>query len=482
MRIRHSLLLLLLAGLCAGSAHAQELDSATKARIDAAAQKVLADTGVPSASIGIARDGVTIYTAAFGKARIEPALPASAEMLYPIGSVSKQFTAACVLLLVEEGKMKLDDPVARWFPEFTQARDVTVRNLLTHTSGYSDYAPQDYTIPAWTRPIDHVALIHEWATKPLDFQPGTRWQYSNTNFAIAGMIVEKVSGQPFWQFLSTRILKPVGITHAIDLNLTRAGLEVQGYMGNALGPPRIATLEFPGWFFADGELAMPVADLLRWDMAVANRAPILKPASWDTLETPMKLKDGSETTYGLGINVRHVGGRLALMHGGEVGGYVSQNTVYPNEKLSIAVLTNAEASTAAAQIATAIAPLLLPAATASAKRSSAPPAKQQTATLPASPEAEKQARTILDGLIHNKIDRKLFTDDANFYFSAQTIADFASSLAPLGPVTRLKNTATQGRGGMIFRSFEVEFKDRTLELTTYTMPDGKLEQFLIGPS
>src|SRR6476659_8763055 len=148
-------------------------------------------------------NGRIVYAAAFGKARLNPATPAVVSMHYPIGSISKQFTAACVLLLVEDGKMQLDDPVAKWFPELTRAKDVTLRMLLSHTSGYSDYAPQDYTIPAWTKPADPLKLVHEWAQKPLDFEPGTKWQYSNTNFVLAALIVEKVSGQPYWSFLKS---------------------------------------------------------------------------------------------------------------------------------------------------------------------------------------------------------------------------------------------------------------------------------------
>ena len=161
------------------------------------------------------------------------------------------------------------------------------------------------------------------------------------------------------------------------------------------------------------------------------------------------------------------------MHGGEVGGYVAENVVYPEEKLAIAVLTNEEASTAAKQIATALAPLL---------GAGVPVKEKKKAEVPqGAAKAEAQARKILDGLMNNKIDRRLFTDDANGYFTAQTIADFASSLAPLGPVVELKNTESEGRGGMLFRTFTLKYKNRTLELTTYTMDDGKLEQFLIGP-
>ena len=125
-----------------------------QSRVDAAARDVLAKTGVPSASVGIVQGGRIVFTKAYGNARLTPPLPATAELRYAIGSISKQFTAACVLLLQEEGKLSIDDPVAKYFPELTRAKDVTIRHILSHTSGYEDYAPQDYTIPAWTKPTN----------------------------------------------------------------------------------------------------------------------------------------------------------------------------------------------------------------------------------------------------------------------------------------------------------------------------------------
>src|ERR1035441_8949157 len=205
------------------SARAQQgVSPEVKAKIDAAVLRVLESTGVPSAEVGVVREGKVVYTAAFGKARVDPDVGATPAMHYPVGSISKQFTAACVLRMVEDGKMTLDDPVARWFPELTRAKDVTVRMLLSHTSGYSDYAPQDYTIPAWTKPVDPLALVHEWAEKPLDFEPGTKWQYSNTNFVLAALILEKVSGEPFWRLLKTRVLDPLGLKEGLNLDTDRS--------------------------------------------------------------------------------------------------------------------------------------------------------------------------------------------------------------------------------------------------------------------
>jgi D-alanyl-D-alanine carboxypeptidase len=453
----------MLVGLSAVTLHAEPgISPELKGKIDTAIKQVMEKTGVPSASIGIVKDGAVVYTAAFGQASLSPALAASPEMHYAIGSISKQFTTACILLLAEDGKLTLDDPVSRWFPELTRANEVTVRNLLTHTSGYEDYAPQDYTIPAWTKTTKPLDVVHEWAGKPLDFDPGTKWQYSNTNYVLAGLIVEKASGMPFWQFLDTRVLQPAKLKNVLNLDTDRERMEPKGYMRNALGPLRPAILEAPGWYFADGELSMPVATLLEWDISVLNQT-LLKPASYAAFATEMKLKDGTGSHYGLGVDVNVRDGHRVVSHTGEVGGFVAANAIYPDDKLAISVLTNQEASPAASAILRTVAALMLPASAGS----------DHTV-------AEAKVKSVLAGLQQGKIDRSLFTANCNFYFSKETIGDFQSSLSPLGDVKAVAQTSEQLRGGMTFRAFMVAFGGgANVLVTTYTTMDGKLEQFLV---
>lgn len=158
------------------------------ANIDRIASDVLAATGVPSASVAAVSGGKIVYVHAYGNARLDPPTPAAPGMRYSIGSISKQLTAAAVLLLAQDGKLTLDDPVGTYVPNLTRGDAITIRQILSHTSGYPDYAPQDYLIPEWQRPVSPDALLDRWARKALEFEPGTRWQYSNTNFVIAGLI------------------------------------------------------------------------------------------------------------------------------------------------------------------------------------------------------------------------------------------------------------------------------------------------------
>jgi D-alanyl-D-alanine carboxypeptidase len=448
--------------VCSGGLRAQQgMSPEMKGRVDAAVKQVMEKTGVPSAEVGVVLGGKVAYTAAFGTARLSPEVPATVSMHYPVGSISKQFTAAVVLLLVQDGKMTLDDPVARWFPELTKAKDVTVRMLMSHTSGYSDYAPQDYTIPEWTKPTDPLKLVHRWAEKPLDFDPGTKWQYSNTNFVLTALIIEKVTGQPFWTVLKSRVLDPLGLHEVVNLDTDRGRVEPQGTERHALGPLRPAVLEAPGWYLGDATLAMPVEDLLRWDISMMDET-LMRPESYRAMETELLLKNGAPTGYGLAVDVAMKNGHRVISHGGEVGGFVASNTVLPDDHEAVAVLTNQEASSAAGAISAAIVSIL----------------QSPTVSDGTSP-AEAQVKGILDGLEDGKLDRGALTENCSFYFSNETVGDFASSLKPLGRVVEVKQTREALRGGMTLRVFEVSFKAKKVNVSTYTMPDGKVEQFLV---
>ena len=155
--------------------------------------------------MAVVTNGQIAYVQAYGAARIEPHTSATPDMRYSIGSISKQFTAAAILLLQEQGKLSLDDKVARFVPDLTRANEVTIRQLLSHTSGYQDYWPQDYVMPFMLQPVTAQKILDQWARKPLDFDPGTKWQYSNTNYVIAGVIVEKAARMPLLQFLREQV-------------------------------------------------------------------------------------------------------------------------------------------------------------------------------------------------------------------------------------------------------------------------------------
>ncbi|MDE1155999.1 MAG: serine hydrolase [Acidobacteriaceae bacterium] len=447
------------------SAQAQ-LSPEAEAKINALAEKTLHDTGVPSASVAIAQNGKLVYAHAFGLANVAPARPATAQMAYPIGSISKQFTAQAALLLAQDGKLSIDDPVAKYFPNLTRAKDVTLRNLMTMTSGYQDFAPQDYIIPAWLKPTTPLAIVQEWATKPLDFEPGSEWQYSNTNYVLLGLILEKVSGEPLSKLVHERVLAPLGISDQVFNTYTdRQKLQVTGYVSNALAPVRVQPLEANGWYFGDGDLAMTASTLITWDLGILNQK-LLSPASYKQFETPFVYTNGKPSTYGLGVFVHQANGHPMLEHSGEVGGYVAENMLFPDDKIAITVLTNQVASEAASEIGHQISLELIP------TLRKTPPAETADTLAPT-------LKTLLPQLQNGTIDTTSLTPDTIAYFSPETLADFKSTLAPLGALKEVTRTRSGLRGGMTFGLYKAAFANGTLTLTTYLTPEGKIEQLLI---
>lgn len=442
-----------------------QLNADLTAKIDKAAADALQRTGVPSASVAIVKDGKIVYVKAYGDAKLDPRTPADPKMRYSIGSISKQFTAAALLMLQEQGKLSLDDKVGKYIPDLTRANEVTIRQLLSHTSGYQDYWPQDYVMPNMLKPVTAQQIMDTWAKKPLDFEPGTKWQYSNTNYVIAGAIAEKVAGMPLWQFLEQRVFKPLDMKSAYDID--RARLESPdptGYIRYALGPLHPAPDIGPGWLFAAGEIAMTAEDLAKWDISVIDQK-LLKPASYAQFGTDTLLKNGLSTRYGLGVSVSSNGGFRSLSHGGEVSGFTAQNTIFPDERAAIVVLTNQDAADASGVITGAIVPLLF------ANAEAATPAKTE------------QARKIFEGLQKGTIDRSLFTDNANFYFNETALKDFADSLAPFGEPKSFDRVQQALRGGMTLRVYIARFANgKALRIWTFELPDGKLEQYQIAPA
>ena len=200
------------------------IDPALKSRIDRIATQVLEQTGVPSASVAIVQDGKLVYTHAYGQARLDPlrrlqrqtcATPSA-----PSPSSSPPPPSFCSR---SKASSRIDDPVGKYVPGLTRGDEVTIRQILSHTSGYQDYWPEDYVMtPDAAAPTTAQQILDTWAKKPLDFEPGTQWQYSNTNFVIAGAIVEKVSGQKLFDFLTEHIFHPLGMKSVVELRRSQA--------------------------------------------------------------------------------------------------------------------------------------------------------------------------------------------------------------------------------------------------------------------
>lgn len=457
-----SLALLVLALLPAGS-RAQALTDTERAKVDSIARGVLMETGAPSASVAVVRGGVIAYEQAYGTARINPDVTATPQMRYAIGSVSKQFTATAILLLAEEGKLKLDDPVSRYLPGLTRGGDVTIRQLLSMISGYQDYWPQDYVMVDMQRPVTAREIMQRWAAKPLDFEPGSKWQYSNTNYVLAGAIVEKVSRMAFLDFLRQRIFTPLGMTTVANYDAgPLSASDAAPLLRNGLGPLRLAPKEGPGWLFAAGQLAMTAHDLALWDIGIMDQK-VLKPASYRAQQTDMLLTSGLSTGYGLGVDVGQLGEHRRISHTGAVSGYTTSNQVFPEDRAAVVVFTNIYpgGGGASSRIGARVASMLFA------------PADTAGAT------ALADARAMYDELTKGRIDRSRLTVSANAYFTDEVLADYAASLGPLGAPSAFTRGGESLRGGMVIRSYRIAAGGRSLALTTMTMPDGKIEQYIV---
>ena len=284
------------------------LDASLGAQIDRIAAQVLDQTGVPSASIAVVQHGKLVYTHAYGSARLasgrcprSPPRPRCVTPSAPSPSNSPPPPSSCSS---NTASSSLDDPVGKYIPGLTRGNEVTIRQILSQTSGYQDYWPEDYLMTPMLKSTTAQQILDTWAKKPLDFEPGTQWQYSNTNYVIAGRIVESITGQPLFDFLTERIFRPLGMTSVWNSDETPlAGADATAYYRHALGPLRPAPKEGRGWMFAAGELAMTAHDLALWDESLIAQS-VLKPESYKQMFTEVKLKDGKGTHYGLGVEVR----------------------------------------------------------------------------------------------------------------------------------------------------------------------------------
>ncbi|SHH21100.1 serine hydrolase [Massilia sp. CF038] len=464
------------------AASAQLLPDTEKA-IDALIEKHLAASGEPSISIAIGKDGKLAYAKAYGNARLDPALPATAQMRYKIGSVTKQFVAAGVLLLGQDGKLSLDDKVAKFFPQLSGARDVSVRQLLAHTAGYVDYYPLEYAPVEMAAPTTADKIMNKYGRKPLAFKPGTRWDYSNTNYVIAGRIIEKVSGQTLERFLRERITAPLGMTSATDLDHADLGSgDPLGYERNALGPLRVPKPEGKGWTFAAGHFAMTPSDLVRWDLALINNT-ILSPASRALLTEEVVVPGGAETNYGLGIAVDVTPeGRARWSHGGGVAGFMSRNLVYPAEGLAIAILSNTADFRLAGNVEGALEEMLLPAT--AAAPAAEPEGAPQAAAAPPVPDAAARrdrelARRMFTDLQGGTPARSRMTADLARYLSGQVLSDITSSLAPKGEITAIDQIMEEDKAGMKMRIFRIKTGGGDLSVICMFTKDGKLAQYTV---
>jgi len=310
---------------------------------------------IPGAALAIIRDGQTVKTAAYGMASLEPRAPATPETAFEIGSVTKQFTAAAILLLAQEGKLSVDDNIPRHLKGAPESWSrITIRHLLTHTSGLKNYTGLDgFELARRMTQEQFIAQIAAW---PPDFQPGEKWAYCNTGYNLLGYIIENVSGTSYRDFLERKIFAPLGMS-ATALRDPRAVLpsRAAGYETNRAGQFVSRNPDLTDVFSA-GALVSTVGDLARWNAAL-NADVILTAASRAQMWTPVRLNGGTAHPYGFGWFLEPWHGHADIGHSGSTSGFSASLQRFPEAGLAVILLTNSDEFDIATRLAREIAEL-----------------------------------------------------------------------------------------------------------------------------
>ena len=348
MRIRASLVATLIwfaAAPCvqpvsaAPSQQAPPLKAAVRSKIDADVRALLSAAHAQGATIAIAQGGVIVYTRGYGLREGARSLPADADTRYEIGSITKQFTAAAILQLKEAGKIDLDATVATYLPSISHAREITIRQLLTHTSGLEDYVdiPDFETLAV--RPATFDQLMSRISKEPLAFTPGAQFAYSSTNYLILGRIIEVVSGQTWEDYVQQHLFAPAGMTDSATM-AEEGGLAdmARGYVyaqGHTAESKPIAE----SWASSAGGIVSTAADLRKWGEALSSGG-IISTSDYQLLTSPARLADGSADEYGFGMKIDRFEGQPRVWHDGNTNGFDGSGQFFPSQDVRIIVLTN----------------------------------------------------------------------------------------------------------------------------------------------
>jgi len=356
-----------LLGVCATSqaaadalpAQAQDEGAAERVRaIDAMLQRYL-KPGVPGAVVLVTDHGKPLFRKAYGLAKVSENVALDPGMSLRVGSITKQFTAAAIMLLAEQGKLAVSDKVGQYLPAFAGADSpVTIEHLLTHTSGIRNYTELPHFVERMNSDVsveDGIAFFKD--AKP-EFAQGDRFAYSNSNYFLLGAIIERVSGMPYADFMASKVFEPLQLTHT-RIETGAAPADVIGYTQER----RKVTVSpdySMRWPYAAGALRTSVDDLALWDQAIVH-GKLLKPESWQRMATSYRLHGIRATGYGYGFFIRSIRGKAALEHGGDIGGFSADMMRFPQEEIFIAVLANNDAGDPAPdELAAKIAALVLP--------------------------------------------------------------------------------------------------------------------------
>ena len=328
------------------------------ARLDSLSRDFVAHAPSAGATVAVVRGSDTLLLQGFGERDRETHLPSTAGTVYRIGSITKQFTSAAIMQLVEQGRISLTDPVTTYLPQYPQWKSVTIRQLLNHTSGIHSYTSNEEWSKRWSEDVTPGAIVSFVEKDTLDFAPGTRWRYNNTGYVLLGMVLDKVTGKPYSRYLAERFFAPLGMRQsAYCPSRPTDPAYAAGYddAGGKLVPATYLSMTHP---YSAGALCMSVPDFLRWNAALTS-GKVVTPASFGLMSGPDTLSSGLKTGYGFGLVSGRLGGGSHAMvgHGGGVNGFSTEQVWFPADSLRVVVFSNTAGSSPellAANLASAV--------------------------------------------------------------------------------------------------------------------------------
>lgn len=449
----------------------------TIADVDAVLKKAIDAKAVPAAGVAVVRDGKVVLSKGYGKADIASNLDANENTAFQIASVTKQFTAAGVLLLAEDGKLKLDDTLGKYVSDVpAKWSGITFRQLLNQVSGIPNYTAGGKLVndKNYTK-AEILGLVKD---VPVAFEPGTKWAYSNTNYFLLGMVIEKVSGKPYPEFMRDRIFKPLGMS---STQVNTSGLKIKNAATAyelASGAWQQSTLDDPSQPYAAGAIVSTPADMAKWAAAVSV-GKLLKKTSWDEAFASAKLPDGKPTNYGFGWQIGKIGETPYVGHSGGIRGFSSYHVRFPAENVSVVVMVNA-ANGAPQKLAFEIAGLYIPkvAATLAAQEA----ARNVAAIADADPDTTKFIRGVFEGMVRGEGDPALFSAEMQKVMFPDNIKQLKGPLGSQGPLKVFELLTADNSNGTKHRVYRAVFESGLKARVNFTIDaEGKIAGANVRP-
>jgi CubicO group peptidase (beta-lactamase class C family) len=394
--------------------------------VDRVVQDIMRQYKIPGIALAVMRDGTLVRAQGYGLANVELNVPARPETIFQSGSMGKQFTATATMMLVEEGKIGLEDKITKYFPDSPSSwNDITVRRLLTHTSGIKNYSERDINYR-----LDYSEDDLLQKAFPLDFPPGDKWSYSNTGYLVLGVLIHRVTGKFYGDFLQERIFRPLGMTttrimNEADIIPNRASgyRSVKGELKNQeYVSPTLNTT-------ADGSLYFTVLDLAKWDAALYGQK-LLKRSSLEQMWMPVKLNNGKTYDYGFGWSLDQIRGHKDIEHGGAWQGFTTHISRFVDDKLTVVALTNLDsAHSRAEEIVHQVAGTYV------ADLKPLPPPK---AIEDKEPDVTQRFRNMIGGLAGGGVKQDDLVADAAKKLATENLKDYRDFFDDLGPIKTME--------------------------------------------